>query len=126
MHQQHIDSKRSDSYRSLPSSEDDDQQSSEFSLESAGEIGDIFSMFIVTFVVVGILRRFFVEKKGSKNIYMMRNENWRDEEGNRVAIAASLSTGSKLRDTTADKSVCLENKVKTPTEGDLWLLLMSE
>ena len=126
MHQQHIDSKRSDSYRSLPSSEDDDQQSSEFSLESAGEIGDIFSMFIVTFVVVGILRRFFVEKKGSKNIYMMRTENWRDEEGNRVAIAASLSAGSKLRDTTGDKSVCLENKVKTPTEGDLWLLLMSE
>ena len=95
-------------------------------MESAGEIGDIFSMFIVTFVVVGILRRFFVEKKGSKNIYMMRTENWRDEEGNRVAIAASLSTGSKLRDTTADKSDCLENKVKTPTEGDLWLLLMSE
>ena len=92
------------------------------------EINEIFHIFIATFVVVGVLRYLFCVKKEKRTVYMMRSANWRDEEGLRVAVAASLPANSHLRGTAKliDKEMCMESKDKKSAEGDLWMLLMSE
>lgn len=90
----------------------------------------IFLYFIATAVIAGILRHLSDFRK-NKNIYMMKSKIWRDEDGFRLAVAATVSrkkrpNNSILEGSTQISNTIVEKKELRTNEGDLWLLLMSE
>ena len=82
---------------------------------------EIFRYFFVIIVFASILRHLPDFRGKSKNIYVMKSEMWRDENGFRVALTATVSKRKhRIPDRTMKRS---DRRTK---EDDLWLLLMSD
>lgn len=94
---------------------------------------NIFIYFIATAIAAAVLRH-LNEYQKQKRLYMMKTDVWRDENGHRVAVAATISTKQKknpnIRGIARPKSYNIitpdEKKGPSAKEGDLWLLLMNE
>ena len=108
-----------------------------YSSDANAEVTDaIFVYFIATAIVAAALRHMHEVRNNKKTVYMMKKEIWRDENGHRVALAATISTNqmtnSRLRGSLEAQSkssdvIKTNFKIKeSAREGDLWLLLMNE
>lgn len=92
---------------------------------------NVFRYFFAMIIFASILRHLPDFRKKSKNIYVMKSEMWRDENGFRVAVTATV-TKRKHRNNRVPKDIirisdtAMKRSDRRTQEGDLWLLLMSE
>ena len=92
---------------------------------------EIFRYFFAVIVLASILRHLPNFRGKSKNIYVMKSEMWRDENGYRVALTATVSKRKHRNNGIPKDFICIPDTTMKRSdlrtkEGDLWLLLMSD